>query len=210
MTYIAPEVFERKFSCPQCGAIANQQWQQRTWGFSNVPKPGVCPLRVAKCDHCENHSLWVDEKMVFPDVGTAPQCNPDMPKAVTEVYSEAALISTKSPRGAAALLRLAVQVLCKELDEKGENLNEDIAELVKKGLPEKVQQALDIVRVTGNNAVHPGQIDVDDEKVVVKLFELVNIIVEYTISMPSRIGEIYSNLPESAIVQIEKRDDTSK
>ena len=147
--------------------------------------------------------------MLYPDIGRAPQPNSDLPKPVSEIYLEAASISTKSPRGAAALLRLAVQFLCKELGEEGENINKDIAELVKKGLPERVQQALDIVRVTGNNAVHPGQIDVDDAEVVGKLFELINVITEYTISMPQRIGDIYSDLPETAISQIENRDENA-
>ena len=144
--------------------------------------------------------------MVYPDIGTAPQPNPDMPDSVKDIYREAASISAKSPRGAAALLRLAIQVLCKELGEKGENINEDIATLVKKGLPERVQQALDIVRVTGNNAVHPGQIGVDDPNVVGNLFELINVIVEYTISMPNRISTLYSALPQGAADQIKKRD----
>ena len=112
----------------------------------------------------------------------------------------------KSPRGAAALLRLAIQHLCKELGEGGENIKNDIRELVKKGLPERVQQALDIVRVTGNNAVHPGQIDVDDPEVVQNLFSLLNVIAEYCISMPNRIGSLYSSLPQTALDQIQGRD----
>jgi hypothetical protein len=66
------------------------------------------------------------------------------------------------------------------------------------------------VRVTGNHAVHPGQIDVDDPGddpgVVGRLFDLINVIAEYTISMPARIGSIYGELPESAHEQIQKRD----
>jgi hypothetical protein len=60
--------------------------------------------------------------------------------------------------------------------------------------------------VTGNNAVHPGQIDVDDPDVVDRLFELLNVIAEYCISMPNRIGNLYSALPQTALEQNQKRD----
>lgn len=204
MIFIAPRVHSKKFTCPHCGAISLQRWECIDWSLQQYDRNCV---QVSRCDHCEEYSLWLRGVMLYPDVGRAPQPNADLPKAVTEIYLEAASISTKSPRGAAALLRLAVQLLCDELGEDGKNVNKDIAELVKKGLPERVQQALDIVRVTGNHAVHPGQIEVDDADVVGKLFELINVIAEYTISMPKRIGDIYSDLPEAAIDQIEKRDE---
>ncbi|WP_415663473.1 DUF4145 domain-containing protein [Vibrio taketomensis] len=41
-------------------------------------------------------------------------------------------------------------------------MNNDIKELVSEGLSPKIQQALDSLRVVGNNAVHPGQINIDD------------------------------------------------
>jgi hypothetical protein len=144
--------------------------------------------------------------MLFPDTGEAPQPNPDLPESVKAIYREAASISAKSPRGAAALLRLAIQLLWKELGGAGENINKDVGQLVRQGLPDRVQKALDIVRVTGNNAVHPGQIDVDDPEVVGNLFGLLNVIAEYCISMPARIGNLYSALPQRAREGIEKRD----
>lgn len=207
MTYIAPQVFSQKYTCPHCGAIALQRWQRSKWTLGTFSaNDNANPLRVGTCDHCQNQTLWLNDLMLFPDTGEAPQPNPDLPATVKEIYLEAASISTKSPRGAAALLRLAIQHLCRELGESGENINKDIGDLVKKGLPERVQQALDIVRVTGNNAVHPGQIDVDDPRVVQNLFSLLNVIAEYCISMPNRIGNLYSSLPQTALNQIQDRD----
>jgi hypothetical protein len=57
--------------------------------------------------------------------------------------------------------------------------------------------------------VHPGQIDFkDDKSVAMKLFDLVNIIVERQISGPKKIAALFGELPESARNAIEKRDST--
>jgi hypothetical protein len=78
---------------------------------------------------------------------------------------------------------------------------------VKKGLPARIQQALDVVRVIGNNAVHPGQIDLkDDQGTVTVLFELLNLIAQHMISEPKAVQEMYDKLPQSAREQIAKRD----
>ena len=82
--------------------------------------------------------------------------------------------------------------------EKGRNIDEDIGHLVRKGLPPLVQQALDAVRVIGNEAVHPGTIDLkDDRDTAGRLFDLVNIIAEQMISNPKHVKELYDKLPES-------------
>lgn len=134
--------------------------------------------------------------------------NPDLPDAVMRDYLEAREVLDCSPRAAAALLRLAVQRLCSELGQstKG-NLDQAIGNLVKNGLPVSVQQALDGVRVVGNNAVHPGVIDLNDSReFAVVLFDLVNHIADRMISEPKRIAEIYAKLPQAAREAIERRD----
>ncbi|MFK5891119.1 MAG: DUF4145 domain-containing protein [Flavobacteriaceae bacterium] len=207
MKYIQPTVFAPSFTCPHCGAIAKQDWWMRRWGGDLANNnQAIHPLRVGTCQHCSKNTLWVDDKMFFPDSGNAPFPNPEMPEPVKKLYMEATAIHTKSPRGAAALLRLSIQVLSKELGETGKNINKDIGSLVKKGLPEIVQQSLDIVRVTGNDAVHPGQIDTDNPKTVSQLFDLVNIIVEYMIALPKRVSGIYESLPSEKIKGIDERD----
>jgi hypothetical protein len=201
MTYIPPSANSLKFTCPHCQAIANQSWMSRDEDFA-----GGNTIRRSKCDHCNKYCLWHTTTMVYPDRGMAPPANSDMPVAVKKFYTEAASIAGKSPRAAAGLLRLALQVLCGELSGGGKNINNDIATLVQKGLPVLVQQSLDVVRVTGNNAVHPGQIDTDDAEVVNTLFTLLNVIVEYMITLPNQVGALYKGLPPGALEQIAKRD----
>jgi hypothetical protein len=141
------------------------------------------------------------------NTGDIPAPNPDLPDEIKTDYQEAKAIVSKSARGAAALLRLAIQKLCKELGEPGKNINDDIASLVRKGLPIRIQQALDIVRVIGNEAVHPGQMDVSDNPAIaVSLFRLVNLIAQHMISEPKAIAELYSSLPPDKLKGIKDRD----
>ena len=190
-----------------CGVISKQDWWFTNWeGMKGRHLEEYNSLRVGTCQHCTKNTLWIEDKMYFPDTGYAPTPNPEMPEAVLKLYNEASAISSKSPRGAAALLRLSIQVLFKELGEKGENINTDIGSLVKKGLPVVVQQSLDIVRVTGNDAVHPGQVDTDNPEIVAKLFDLINIIIEYMISLPNKVNGIYTSLPVDKVKSINDRD----
>jgi hypothetical protein len=54
-----------------------------------------------------------------------------------------------------------------------------------------LQQALDIVRVIGNESFHPGQIDLrDNRETATKLFQLVNIIADAMISRPKQIAAL--------------------
>jgi hypothetical protein len=140
----------------------------------------------------------MDGKMVIPDMEGVPYPNDDLNDEIKEDYMEARSILTRSPRGAAALLRLALQKLCKQLGESGKDINSDIANLVKKGLRPSIQKSLDIVRVTGNESVHPGVLDMKDNRdVALRLFELVNLIAEVMISEPKRIDELYDKvIPE--------------
>lgn len=160
------------------------------------------------CGHCKRLGIWCGERLVYPLASSALHPNVDIPLEIQNDFNEARDILGLSTRGAAALLRLVVQKLCKHLGESGTNINSDIAELVKKGLPEMVQQSLDIVRVVGNNAVHPGQIDLEDNPVVAtQLFDLINVIAEIMISQPNRVSHLYANIvPSSLQAAIAKRD----
>lgn len=164
-------------------------------------------LCFSQCYNCNEIAIWISDRLVYPQRGEAPQANPDLPADIRRDYDEASTILDLSPRGAAALIRLGIQKLCKELGQPGENINADIKALVAGGLDPRVQKALDAVRVIGNNAVHPGQIDLRDDRATAEsLFRLMNLIAEKMISEPKHVDEVYASLPAGALEAIDKRD----
>jgi hypothetical protein len=205
MEYSPPKLKAKSFTCPYCQTISQQNWVYFLWEGRTVTHEHTKFSR-AQCVHCMEHTIWVGETMYYPDKGISIPPNEMMPASVLKIYLEAGSIYNKSPRGAAALLRLGIQILCKELGEKGNNINDDIGNLVKKGLPPIVKESLDSVRVIGNEAVHPGQIDTEDPATVFGLFELINIIVEYMIALPAKVTGLYGKLPQGKIDAIKKRD----
>jgi hypothetical protein len=202
---ILPEFGLGTFHCQRCFVYAPQQWQRLT---------SDDPIWRCTCVNCAFTSYWhalksepEKARLVFPGRSGAPVPHAEMPDDVRDDYQEAGEIVDSSPRGAGALLRLALQKLMPHLGGTGKNINDDIASLVQKGLSPSVQQALDSLRVIGNHAVHPGELDLqDDPETVHALFDLLNFIVEDRIARPKKLDELYGKLPERARVAIEERD----
>lgn len=228
----APEFKKDKFNCPHCGALASQLWREGCCKFAEkdprepVDKwvkmqpvgkiskvdDGKCHLPVdslefAFCSGCNKYSLWKENKMIYPDYSGIEPPNPDLNPEIKADYNEAASIVNKSPRGAVALLRLCIQKLCMQLGQPGENLNKDIGVLVKEGLPLKIQQVLDIVRVVGAEAVHPLTMDLkDNRETAIQLFGLVNFVAYDRITKLKEIEKLYETLPKNKRQGIEDRD----
>jgi hypothetical protein len=214
VTHHRPSISADAFNCPNCGVYAQQyrwparvEYTPRTNLGGDPPGTTIPGWSFVLCEHCGEASVWLHDRMIYPDVEGGPAPNPDLPDDIRRDYVEAQSIVGRSPRGAAALLRLCIQKLCAYLGEKGKDLNADIANLVKKGLPPAVQQALDAVRVIGNEAVHPGQMDLrDDRQTAEALFQLVNLVAQRMISEPKAVQAVYEGLPQAARDAIDKRD----
>ncbi|MDU4884322.1 DUF4145 domain-containing protein [uncultured Clostridium sp.] len=222
-----PKYKESAFTCPWCGAYAQQSWSENfviedeeckcnlisIEEYSNLSvwekqeTRVISNLHISLCRVCKKYHVWEGSKLIYPIISNIPMPLEEMPQAVKELYLEARDVYPISHKSACALLRLAVQHLCKELGEKGKNINDDIGSLVSKGLPQKIQKALDIVRVVGNNAVHPGFMSEEDTKEYAqKMFKLLNIIVDDRIVQPREIDDLFKGLPEGPKKAIEKRD----
>lgn len=201
--YTAPYLNGKAFNCPYCHAYAKQDWSEYWDNHSSE----VRGLGTSKCDQCNEYAIWRHGTLLYPQASPVEVPSDDLPADVKRDYEEASLVIRYSPRAAAALLRLAIQKLCIYLGGTGENLNQDIADLVKKGLPAKVQQMLDTVRVVGNHSVHAGVLDLNDNPETAKtLFRLINKIAEIMITDPKDLDLIYSGLPEKDRENILKRD----
>ena len=132
-------------------------------------------------------------------------------RLVSPILRTSQYIVVDSPKGATALLRLALQLLLKQLGRPGENINADIKDLVASGLSPKIQQALDLLRVVGNNAVHPGQINLNDGRdIALKLFHVLNFIADEMLTKPKELELLYTDVvPDESKQDIKKRDGQS-
>jgi Domain of unknown function (DUF4145) len=259
--HVAPAITLKSFSCPHCGALADQewfkasadlvhrdekpslvtlerlavimaspdfrkdpideqiviQWQQAATGrpllqtreVANYCYYQLVNIHVSRCFSCKEIAIWRYDTLLYPPIRYEIEPNADMDDDIRADFEEARTILDLSPRGAAALLRLCIQKLCNQLGKHGKDLNADIASLVKDGLDAEIQRALDIVRVVGNEAVHPGTMDLkDDRETAAKLFELVNLIAYDRITRPKTVQALFSGLPHDKTAAIEKRDRT--
>lgn len=163
---------------------------------------------ISECASCSQIAIWISESMCFPLVNSdIPEPNTDIPDDIQKDYIEAAAIFHISPRGSAALLRLCIEKLCIFILSEKSDINDMIGKLVSKGLDKRIKEALDSVRVIGNEAIHPGELNIDDDKqTVYHLFGLVNVIADRLITQERVIGEVYKKIPPRKIAGIEARD----
>ncbi|PGK30626.1 hypothetical protein CN902_10985 [Priestia megaterium] len=229
--YIPPVYGERKFNCPSCQAFAHQEWSEiiedpddnelvtLSYVLRNASRPSKMfesssngfrsdnHVALSLCFQCDQYSLWKYGKLVYPLAITAPLPNPDMPDDIKKLYEEARQVWNISPMASTAILRLALEMLLPQIGSTKGNINNMIGELVKKGLPKQVEKALDSLRVIGNEAVHPGTINLkDNEKMALAMFKMLNFVVDQMITQIKEINEIYDLLPEDKLKGIEERN----
>jgi len=203
--HFSPKFKAEEYHCPFCHVYAHQEWSEphNPFAVGNVFRG----LWGASCKRCNKNTYWFDGKLIYPEQNLVESPHESMPEELKIDYHEAAAVFNKSPKSSAALIRLVLQKLMVHLGERGKDINDDIGKLVNKGLPQDVQQAMDICRIVGNKAVHPGEIDLNDTPdIAAAMFALINYIVEDQIARPNKLKALYAILPEGAKEGIEKRD----
>ena len=163
-------------------------------------------VSISYCFSCNEMCLWVYDQLVWPKRAGGSEPKPVAPPNVRPECEETSQTLEASPRGAAALLRLAIEKLCKELGVSGESLNDDIAFFVREDVDARVQKVLDAARIIESNAVRPVQIGLGDDRATAEtLAGLVNLICEKMIMEPRHLQAVYTKLREDAQTAMEQR-----
>lgn len=205
--YTAPEFELKAFNCPFCNAYAKQIWFVVAEEFYGSYAP-LNDLKTSQCSHCDERAIWHKKLLIVPECSLGELPHMDMPEEIEKDMNEARSIMQKSPRGATALLRLCLQKLCQHLlGDESTDINKDIGLLVERGLNKRIQQAMDAVRITGNEAVHPGELDLKDNvEVASYLCQLLNQVCEELITRPKQLDSFYDSMPANKLAGVKTRD----
>lgn len=217
--HIVPRYLVDVFTCPYCDVTARQKWYGNDEAVSahRVSVPGrkdrvlqfygsviaddaLTEWLFSKCENCGQIAVWHSDEIVYPFTCPVDEPNPDMPKSVKDRYIEASRVVALSPVSAAALLRLALQLLLKEVlqGESSGNIYQDIQKLKSRPIDSSLIKALDIIRISGNESVHPGDLNLNENKNdAFYLFDLLNMICDQFFTQPRKMQDMYEKMPES-------------
>ncbi len=224
--YEEPEFEKDAFHCPYCDVHSKMKWEEVKLLTKVVSKLGGGEkevhsvknppgrekkeesLHLSYCQNCNNYMIWRKEEMIHP-LGKPPPSNEGLPEDIKEIYEEAGEVKSISLKSAAALLRLALEKLLEHLEVEGDRLYDKIGNLVEEGeVNPELQQMMDTVRITGNEAVHQGTIILDENPENVDiLFFMINEITDEMITKPKKIEDVYEKLPDRKKEGIENRDE---
>lgn len=223
------DVKKEAFECPTCGYPSQQhryscfvkKFGQMTGIDESLKNPltnkknspimqgRMGLINCTECEVCGFIALWINNNLIFPTFPkNISKPNQDMPQEIKDIYIEAAEVSHRSPRSAAALLRLCLEMLLDHLNITGNDTNEKIGN---SNFPDKILKACDAVRVRGNDAVHAREIQFNDTaETVSTLFHLINYIIEMQITLPNKADEVFNTLTVSQKNQIKERNEKNK
>ncbi|KAB2493908.1 hypothetical protein COK18_29420 [Bacillus cereus] len=217
--FIAPTLHTEIFDCPHCEVRAKHEWltvykegvsvdiaaykshEELMEQFQSNPSIQLPNLywefNISVCTVCTEYMIWKKDEIIYPTSHNVEEARSDMPESVKSLYNEARGIVRLSPKSACALLRLSLEKLLVHLGcPESKRVVDNIKLLKEQGkVDEYVYDALESVRLVGNNAVHPGKINIDDNPDYAHiLFSLLNYIVDELISRPARAKEFRESI----------------
>lgn len=207
---ITPSLYAEYFDCPLCRVRSTQAWARASAesvsrediislnkyipSFSNSRFDKYDRLKMSRCANCEEALIWLDEKVIYPDVSLVAPPHEDMPESTRGLYMEAASIVDKSPRASMAILRLAVEDLVNnnfDGDSK-KSLYDNIQAIIdSRRYPAQINESLETIRIYGNIAAHSTEFSFDKPKDYYEvIFELLNVMIDSTITQEKNFAAL--------------------
>jgi hypothetical protein len=163
-------------------------------------------VSISYCFNCNEMCLWVCDQLIWPRRAGDPEPKLHASPDIQRNDEDGSQTLEASPRGAAALLRLVIEKVCKELGESGESPKDDLASFVQEDVDARVQKVLEAMRIIESNAVRPAEIGVGDNRATAEtLSGLVNLICEKMTIEPRHLQAMYTKLREGAQNAMERR-----
>ncbi|OPG04059.1 DUF4145 domain-containing protein [Microbispora sp. GKU 823] len=156
-------------ACPHCGLIVHFSQLGVCHNDTTHDFGGGMPARtwveVYACDGCEgpvalalhrNSSGEIVNAMRWPPASTVPAAPADVPEPIAALYIEAhACLSVGATTAAIVMARATVEAVAKERNVRNGNLAGMIQSLLDNDhITELLKEAADVVRLSGNLAVH--------------------------------------------------------
>lgn len=168
---------------------------------------------IAVCGTCDRVLIYEDmgdidreesfesAGLVWPNPGVLGH---EVPRAVAEVYQEAARIILLAPNAFAVQIRRALEAICKDRGAKGRVLAKQLQDLAARGeIPPTLVEVSDVMRLIGNIGAH-----LSDEPVKPWQARMLNdfflTLVEYVYVAPHKlktfkeVAETYSKTDDAA------------
>ena len=215
--------YRRVAFCPHCcntapqRLVCVQKYQGDVYNELGEVEEGVLDSTyfVAVCETCAEVILYhqqeegIDER----DFNRADRIWPTqwilhkaVPKAVADIYSEAAAIRKRAPNAFAVQARRALEAICRDRGATGRNLSDMLTDLARKGeIPNTLAEMTSILREIGNIGAHADHQSVKPDQVYA-IDEFLRAIVEYVYVAPHRVSQFRKALDKAETQQLEDID----
>lgn len=197
--YIAPKLKEERFTCPKCQIPTYHTWYEHLAGHGIKGNSNaiwdLSEHSLCTCRNCTQLLFWYKEEIYLPSLLEHPIPDKALSKEATDLFQEARNTYRTSAGASAALGRLALQHLLRDLGEPGENLHEEVKRLIARGVPKDVERILEAIGIQGEKSLHPGMIHLNEKKEhVPALLEVINIIADVLMQNTRKADDLLKKL----------------
>lgn len=154
---------------------------------------------LLKCTTCDCISVYGDFvfsgdknishlKLLYPLFGELGEA---IPLKICEIYKEIRPFREKAPNAFANQIRIALELICKDKQAKGNNLFNKLNDLSERGIfPGQIMSDMaHIIRYIGNIGSHASEIELDIWDVQL-LDDIFRMIIDYTYMAPDKLNNL--------------------